>query len=283
MIDYRERRVAPPLDRFVECIWFLSTPPRTTIDCPEQTILPDGCIEAIFHLGERFLDRPASDRTRAQPAALVAGVLTRPLRVAAVAGADTVGVRFRPGAAYPFFSGPVTELTDRVTPLADLWSDADMLAERLSGALTDRDRAAMLTDALVHRLAHAPLDRTVAGAVGDVVQSAGRASVAAIAGRAGVTPRHLQRRFSSLVGVPPKTLARILRFQNTLRHRGASPAAPDWLRVAVDCGYTDQSHLIRDYAQLAGATPASLLAAEGELSAYFTAPQRLAALFDARR
>jgi len=53
----------------------------------------------------------------------------------------------------------------------------------------------------------------------------------------------------------------------------------NWVRVAVECGYADQSHLIHDYAAFAGETPASLLAAEGELSAYFTAPARLAGFF----
>jgi transcriptional regulator GlxA family with amidase domain len=86
------------------------------------------------------------------------------------------------------------------------------------------------------------------------------------------------------VGTGPKALARILRFQNSLRLRAAfAGGRTDWVRVAVDCGYADQSHLIHDYAAFAGETPVSLLAAEGELSSYFTAPQRLAALFDGRR
>ena len=79
-------------------------------------------------------------------------------------------------------------------------------------------------------------------------------------------------------------LARILRFQNTLRQRATlGDGRTDWVRVAIECGYADQSHLIHDYATFAGHAPASLRAAEGELSAYFTAPQRLAALFDGRR
>jgi AraC-like DNA-binding protein len=279
---YRERRVAPPLDLFVECVWFLSTARGDTLESPDQTILPDGCIELIFHLGERFLAGHGAMRAlRRQPAAFVAGMLTGPLRVAAVAGADSVGIRFRPGGASAFFAVPLAELTDRVTPLDDLWVDgARELASRLNEAGTDDERRAIVEHTLGARLRRGDVEPRIDGAVHDLIRTAGRMSVARVAGRAGVTPRHLQRRFAAAVGVPPKTLARILRFQNTLRVR---TNGDDWLRVAIDCGYADQSHLIHDYAAFSGETPAGLLAAESELSAYFTAPQRLAALFGARR
>jgi transcriptional regulator GlxA family with amidase domain len=141
---------------------------------------------------------------------------------------------------------------------------------------------AIVARALTARLVRAEHDRLVGFVVQSLVRSAGRASVSRVALAVGVTPRHLQRRFQERVGVSPKVLARILRFQNTLRYRTASTPV-EWARVAVECGYADQSHLIREYAALAGETPASLLAAEGELSAYFTAPQRLEALLGARR
>jgi hypothetical protein len=80
--------------------------------------------------------------------------------------------------------------------------------------------------------------------------------------------------------LPPLVLARILRFQRTLLQRGTDESVrTDWVRIAVECGYADQSHLIHDYATFAGGTPPTLLQAEGELSAYFTAPPRLAAMF----
>ena len=276
---YREHRVPPPLDACVECVWLLNVTPGEGAE-PVQQILPDGCIEIVFHFADRF-SAVSSGRLRTpQPASFIVGMLTSPFVVAPAARADTMGVRFRPGGAYPFVSCPLTLLKDRALSPDELWGPGSRgLWEQLAEAPTDAARVDLISRALLERLVRARLDRVIDSATSDLVKTAGRASITRIAAGAGVTPRHLQRRFGDLVGVAPKMLARILRFQNTLRHRGAGAKTVDWAHVASACGFADQSHLIRDYAAFAGETPVSLLAAEGELSAYFTAPQRLDALF----
>ena len=93
----------------------------------------------------------------------------------------------------------------------------------------------------------------------------------------GVSPRQLERRFRAAVGVPPKALARVLRFQAVLQAVGAG--AGDWAGLALDHGYFDQPHLIRDFQELSGESPSRLLARMGELGRRFIAPERLAALF----
>ena len=283
---YRELRVPAPLDAWLECVWVLTAePPGRGEPAEAQRILPDGCVELICHFGAPFLAVPQAGLASPQPACFVVGLLTSPLVVQPASASDTLGVRFRPGCAYPFFSCALDALTDRAVSLEDLWGPAGReLWERLAAERGDEARLALIGRTLLHRLARAHRDRVTASAVGDLVRSAGRASVSVVAARAGVTARHLQRRFAERVGTGPKALARILRFQNSLRRRAAfAGGRTDWVRVAVDCGYADQSHLIHDYAAFAGETPAGLLAAEGELSSYFTAPQRLAALFDGRR
>ena len=284
-MQYRERRAPAPLDRLIECVWFLSSEPGETEAALEQRILPDGCVELVCHLGEHFLAISRAGLRSPQPASVVVGMLTSPLAVQPAGRADTVGVRFRPGCAYLFVPGPVGALADCAVSLEALWgASARDLWEQLAAASGEAARVAVVARVLLDRLAGAEPDRVTAAAVGALVRSAGRASVASLAARAGVTTRHLQRRFEARVGATPKLLARILRFQNTLRCRATGAGErTDWVRVAAECGYADQSHLIHDYAAFAGDTPASLLAAEGELSSYFTAPQRLAALFDARR
>ena len=284
-MQYREQRVPPPLDALVECVWFLTSTRQDADAAPEQRILPDGCVELVCHFGDRFLAISRDGLRSPQPVCFLVGLLTTPFVVQPAGSADTMGVRFRPGCAYLFLPCPLVALTDRAVSLEDLWgAQAHDLWDQLAAAPDEAARVDLIASALLERLACADPDRVVASAVGDLVRSAGRASVGAIAARAGVTTRHVQRRFRERVGASPKLLARILRFQNTLRRRAALlDGRTDWVRVAVECGYVDQSHLIHDYAAFAGDTPASLLAAEGELSIYFTSPQRLAALFDGRR
>ena len=276
---YREHPIAPPLDRFVECIWFLDSDDRS-VPAP-QRVLPDGCMELIFHFDAPFA-MMAGGRRVGQPAAFLVGMMTRPLVLEPPPAIDTMGVRFRPGGAYPFAGVALASLTDRIVELRDLWGSppAEALFERLASARDDATRVAIATRVLSERARRAP-DETIAFAVGRFIRSAGRVPVATVTHEAGVTPRHLQRRFADQVGVGPKLLSRILRFQHTLRYRCPTRAI-DWAHVAARCGYFDQAHLIRDYGQFSGTTPASLIAAEGELSSYFTDPHRLARLFDDR-
>jgi AraC-like DNA-binding protein len=284
-MDYREHPVPASfaLDAFVECIWFLRRSPDGdgATGTPTQRILPDGCAELIFHFRERF-QALAGATLQPQPACFLVGLLTSPLIVAPAADVDTMAVRFRPGGAYPFFGVPLSAATDNAVSLGDLWGPraASGIWEALAAAPDDGARMATIARELQRRAAPADGDEVTSAAVAALVATAGRARIDAIAGRSGTTTRQLQRRFAERVGVGPKVLARILRFQRTLLQRASGePSRPDWVRVAVECGYADQSHLIRDYAAFAGETPASLLAAEGELSAYFTAPPRLASLF----
>ncbi len=282
-MHYREHRVPPPLDAFVECVWFLRASGADTQ--ATQRVLPDGCIELIVHLGDAFVS--LADGSSPQPASLVVGMLTRPIELLPPAMVETIGIRFRPGGAHRFFALPLSELTDSGLALEDLWgATGRRFFAQLGDAARDAARLRIITRELMSRLAHAESDsdsdRMIDFVLQQLMRSAGRASVSRLASSAGITTRHLQRKFQQRVGVGPKMLARLLRFQNTLRARTANTPI-EWARIAVECGYADQSHLIREYTALAGETPASLLAAEGELSSYFTAPHRLAALLDARR
>jgi AraC-like DNA-binding protein len=110
-------------------------------------------------------------------------------------------------------------------------------------------------------------------AVAAIESSGGELRVETLADSLGVSRQHLSAQFREQVGLTPKLFARITRFRRataaardwrtaaaaTAAH--ASPAARaaicdgDWADLALACGYFDQSHLIRDFHDFAGASP----------------------------
>ncbi|SIN08446.1 helix-turn-helix domain-containing protein [Micromonospora cremea] len=175
---------------------------------------------------------------------------------------------------------PLGELTNRAVGVGQLpggW--LGRLRCRLADAGDWPERFALLDAALAARLAAGPpVDARLDWAWRWLVASGGRGGIGTLADELGWSRRHLASRFRQEVGLPPKTAARLLRFQQayatltdvaatlgppagaTQPAAGAGPAA-DWAEVAARCGYYDQSHLIRDFHQFAGATPAALFAA----------------------
>ena len=90
-----------------------------------------------------------------------------------------------------------------------------------------------------------------------------------LAGRLGLSGRQLELRFKERVGIGPKLLARMVRFQRIFQALEAR-ASRRWGRVAAECGYYDQAHLIRDFRQFTGQTPAAFFRDENLLAKLFT-------------
>ena len=78
-----------------------------------------------------------------------------------------------------------------------------------------------------------------------------------IAAEVGWSHRHFIAKFKQQVGLRPKTAARLIRLDGVWR-RLDQRALPDWAVIARDAGYADQAHLIRDFREFTGATPAKL-------------------------
>src|SRR5262249_39065483 len=103
-------------------------------------------------------------------------------------------------------------------------------------------------------------------AVSQILSSGGVIETSELAFRMGLSTRQLQRKFKTEVGIGPKLLARIQRFQRVF---WALESSRNWVHVAFQCGYYDQAHLIRDFRDFSGAAPAALLAPDTDLAFHF--------------
>jgi AraC-like DNA-binding protein len=158
-----------------------------------------------------------------------------------------------PLGAERLFRMPMGELANRGADLADLLPDGGELAERLFEAPGWSARLALLDDYIARRVEDAPRPpRELEWSWQRLLASDGAVPVESLAREVGWSRRHLAARFREHVGLPPKALARILRFERAAERlrRGA-----DLTDAALDSGYYDQAHFNRDFKAFAGVTP----------------------------
>ena len=99
--------------------------------------------------------------------------------------------------------------------------------------------------------------RIAGQAAASLHRSRGRVGIAEVAAQSAVSPRHLERAFQEQIGVSPKMFGKLLRLDHALAQVGEKN---NWAEVAIACGYFDQSHMVRDFRALTGATPVEFMA-----------------------
>jgi AraC-like DNA-binding protein len=257
--SYFEHQPRPALRPFVECYWtrhFVLPPTAEDV----YRVLPDGCLDIVFNFGDPWVRRGPHgahvDRERSR----VVGTMTRPLLAQSGRQADFLGVRFRPGKARSFLKVPNGEITDDSVELADVWGRRGRELEgRLFEARETPHRLGLLEEELLRRLASdGQQDARVDAAVETILRRRGAVSTRDLSGACELTRQHLARLFDDYVGISPKLFCRVVRFQELLRRLGEQEP-PGWASLAADLGYYDQAHLIADFKQFTGLTPAAFL------------------------
>jgi AraC-like DNA-binding protein len=220
-----------------------------------RQLVPDGSVDVLFSLDGSYGQRPDA----VEPEICVAGAVTSPVAVQRPAGSLVIGVSFAPGAAAGFLGVPLHHLTDRVCDVREMWGrDAGDLLDQLRDA-APAARGGLLDSFLLRKRAAARVpDPALMAGVELIRAHGGRLSMRALAERLGVPERRLERLFLAGVGVSPKKLARIARLHAVLgRLAHARAASVPWGMLAIEFGFADQAHLIREFRQLVGTTPAS--------------------------
>lgn len=239
-MDYLEAAPPSSLSRWIRVFWRLRGDALGV-----QPVVPDGRMEIILHLADRFHEIDAEGIRTAQDTVLVAGQLTRPLLLAAGDTADVIGIRFRTAGARAILGIPLDALRDRVVAL-------DLVDRSLAEALRDAAHRPAPFDAIARvlqtRLGDAPLAATHHA----VARLDAGASVAGVARELGVSTRTLERRVAADTGLSPKVLQRVLRFRRfyALQQDGITGS-----RAALVAGYYDQSHAERDFRVFTGTAP----------------------------
>ena len=252
----------PPLAAAVKTIW-IAQGTREEFQAPDP-IVPDGCVELVFNLADRFVDGSTGE---IQPRDLLAGQMKRPVTAMPTGRVDLVGVRLRTSRAGAALRAPMSALRDQLVETSSVLAGANQVVDALQAA-PPRRRLEVLTRELSQRFRRIDERRlsSVEQALAIIRGAHGNVSVEAVALRTGVSRRHLERLFQDEVGLGAKDVARIVRLHAALAciEREPSGTGAD---IAARCGYSDQAHLIRECRAFTGRTPARFLPDRGSLSA----------------
>lgn len=237
--------------------WFERTPRPL-----KRRQTPVGAVPLIVSFGDPFRLSDADGARAERRLSFVAGPHDRWSVVEHDGRSAGVEVYFTPLGARRVLGLPLRELANLEVELEDVLGAvvARELVERLATAPGWAERFALLDATIAARLDAAEAPAPMVGwAWRRLQESDGRLAVGALAAEIGCSRRHLVAQVHEQLGLPPKTLARVLRFNRAVellqRDDGARLG-----EIALDCGYYDQAHLNRDFRAFAGEAPTAFLA-----------------------
>jgi AraC-like DNA-binding protein len=267
-VRYREFAPVRALADIVARLWTLEG--HAAADAGPDPVLPDGRPELIVHLREPFETLTVDGLAERQAAFMFAGQLPAQLLLRPRGRVAVLGVRFHPHGAAAVIATPQSEVAGAPVRVDDI-SGPLARALRAVRDFEDVDRAMEFVQAVLIRTAdRTRIDRRVAFAIDAIGRTSGRITVDSLAQATGLTRRHLERRFLTTVGVSPKRLARLARFQRALRLLNGHDSPRGGTDTATACGYADQAHFIRDFRLLAGCSPGEHMLRQGELTGFFS-------------
>ncbi|QBD76044.1 AraC family transcriptional regulator [Ktedonosporobacter rubrisoli] len=258
MIRYQEIAPRRPLQRYLKCLWLLER--EYTSGATEEILWPDGYVELLIHFGDNYVR--AVDRSSPRLAcSFVVGPLTRPVRLHSPGRVCVIGARFWPWGFFSFLHMPMHELRDQLVPLSDLIGRRAHLLEERCSALAVEEAVQVLQDELLSCLETSFIepDRQVLGVSRQLLAGVEITSMKDITSQSGLSLRQLERRFHTWVGVTPKKLSTIRRFDEARQAIIFSPTL-DLTYLANLLGYYDHSHFSNDFKTHLGLTPTAFKA-----------------------
>jgi AraC-like DNA-binding protein len=190
--------------------------------------------------------------------ALLYGILKRPFVRELRGEGRVLGVKFRAGGFYPFWRRDVALLTGSTVEASAVFGPE---AERWKHAVLDAgDDAAMARQAETVLLSRRPerdaQAELAARIVQEVMDDREIIRVEQISERTGLSIRQLQRLFRKYVGIAPKWVIKRFRLQETAQ-RLERDETVEWAELALQLGYFDQAHLIKDFKSVLGLSPSA--------------------------
>lgn len=258
-MNYQTFQPHSDLESLVKCYWTLEVPAEK--DARRQRILPDGCIELIFILGDDVKRITSGDEFIIQPRAMALGQITEPFIVEPTGYVNSFAASFYPYGFANFVSTPINSLANKETPIELLFGEktSKELEQKIIHATDTKGRIEIIEKFLLSKLIDkVTIDSIVKTTIDTIFLTGGSTAINAILKDDLSKRRQLERKFLKQIGMSPKQLGKVIRLQTALKM--LLKQQPESLtRIAYESEYYDQAHFIKDFKEFTGTTPKEFL------------------------
>ncbi len=267
-MNYQVYTPTEELQPFIKCFWTLDD--EGNDEPVRQRVVPDGCMELIFHYGDQYKQYFEDASFLIQPKCFVYGQITNYLEIEPTGVTGIVAARFNPDGLSPFILIPVSELENKAVELKNIFGENGIQLEKeVLFAKDNAERIKLIESFLLGFLSDPKIVHTITKTcVEAILQSQGQLSVIDLADKMNVNRRNLERKFTSAIGMSPKQLSRVVRLQAAIKMMEENSFS-NLTSLAYENGYYDQAHFIKDFKEFTGISPRQ----------FFTGNMKLAALF----
>jgi len=259
----------PPLNNFIESFFYYKGyNPEHSLD----RYLPDANVTLIFDLTDKpkfIYDNDSLKEIQSCKNVWFSGFRTEPITIPSGKESEMLIINFLKGKSFSFLCEPLNNLTNYVVD-AELVLKNDILnlRDEIQNAISVSDKFNILENNLLrHYIDDLKINPFVEFVIDKITSSPKLCSIKEIADKVGYSQKHLINIFKANVGVTPKEFLKVIRFQKAIVDI-ENQRKIDWITVANDCGFYDQSHFIADFKSFSGLTPVDYLKQKGDILNY---------------
>lgn len=194
-MNYQTFEPSLELNGLIKCYWTLEYPKEENPD--KQTIVPDGCLEMIFHYGDNYKQYLQNGESIIQPKCFVIGQLTRPLEIEPTGQTGIFSVRFHPEGFSPFTSIPIKKMENTATSLEKLFGKGGIeIGQKVLSSNSVSERIKYIENFLLSRLSNSETINHIIKSTVDIILTAnGHLSVGELSKQINISRRQLERKF----------------------------------------------------------------------------------------
>jgi len=242
---YNEYDPPPVLKPYLDCYWSYFAGTSSAL-LHAKPIIPDGCIDIIFDLARQ-----------AKESSLLIGAMTKPIINNRT---KIIGVRFKPGMAYPFIKIPMNKLTDTIVDYYEFSGpEANDLSDQLTESNSIKAQLSVLNKYLTLKLSSIrSVEPEIRQALHLINNANGSNTVKEISEKIGWSRQYLNKKCLCYTGLSPKFLLQAIRIKKIVSCYN-SETFHSWSDLSLAGGFYDQSHMINEFKKITGLTPIEFL------------------------